>query len=77
MDSIKTTFSPACPSLPFVPKGLIESKVRPMDFFNTASVLLLHPITFVPKGLMDTNGCPIDSCNTAFSPACPSHHFCP
>ena len=36
MDSFNTAFSPACPSLPFVLKGLMESKVCPMDSFNTA-----------------------------------------
>ena len=36
MDFFNTAFSPACPSLPFVPKGVMESKVCPIDSFNTA-----------------------------------------
>ena len=32
MDSFKTSFSSAYPSIPFVPKGLMESKVCPMTF---------------------------------------------
>ena len=30
MDSLNTAFSPACPSLPIIPKGLMENKVCPI-----------------------------------------------
>ena len=39
MDSFNIAFTLACASLPFIPKGLIESKVRPMDSFNNAFTL--------------------------------------
>ena len=78
MDFLNTAISPAGPSLPFVPKGLMKSKVYPIDSFTLPLVLLnlVHPITFVPNGLMESKVCPIGSFKTAFSPACPSHHFC-
>ena len=69
MNSINTGFSPACPSLHFVPKGLMDSKVCPVDSFNTA--LSFSPacpsLPFVPKGLKagshnDTKPCVASHC---------------
>ena len=61
----------------FVRKGLMESKVCPMDSFNTAISPACKYLPFVPKALMDNKGCPKDTFNTAFSPACPSLPFVP
>ena len=36
MDSFNTAVSPACSSLPFVPKGLMQSEVCPIHSFNDA-----------------------------------------
>ena len=63
MDSFNTAFSPTCPFLLFVPKGLTESKVCPMNPLTLPLVLLVHPITFVPKGLIDSKVCPMDAFN--------------
>ena len=52
-------FSPAYPSFPFVPKGVMDSKGCPTDSFDTLPlVMLVHPITFNPKRIMETKVCP-------------------
>ena len=65
-----------CP-ITFVPKGLMESKVCPMDSFNTAFSPACPSLPFVLERLIDSKGCPMDSINIAFSPACPSLPFVP
>ena len=50
MDFFNTAFSPNCASLPFVPNGLIEGKVCPMDSFNTAFALASPSHHFCPYG---------------------------
>ena len=56
MDSFNIAFSPDCPSTPFVPKGLLDIKGRPMDSFNVAFRSCCPSLPFVPKGLMDSKG---------------------
>ena len=53
----------------FVPKGLIESKVCPIDSFNTGFSPSCPFLLFFRKGLMESKACPEDTFNTAFIPA--------
>ena len=75
MDSFNSAFSPACPSLTFVPKGVIDIKGCPMDSIEIAFCPDCPSLPFVLKGLMESKVCPMDSFNTG-CPACPSNHFC-
>ena len=77
MDFFNIAFSPACPSLSFFPKELMDIKECLMDSFHTpiSPACPSHP--FVTKGLMASKGCPIDSFNIFFSPACLFHRFVP
>ena len=51
MDSFNTVFSPACPSLPFIPKGLMQSKVCPTNPAFSPACPSLHIVT---RGLMES-----------------------
>ena len=61
----------------FVHKGLMESKVCPMDSLNNAFSPACLSLPFVPNGLMEIKVCPIVSFHTAFSSSCPSFSFLP
>ena len=64
MDCFNTVFNHVCPSLPFVSKGVMDSK-RVKDVLWTPLtmplVLLVHPFLLVSKGLKDSKECSIDS----------------
>ena len=55
-----SVFNHACPSLPFVPKGLKESIGSLLDSFNTFLNRACPSLPFVPKGLMDSKRCQMD-----------------
>ena len=67
MDFVNTLFNCACPSFPFVPKGLRDSKGCPIVSFNSAFSPACPSLPFVPKLLMDSKRYPLDSFNIVYN----------
>ena len=67
MDFFNTLFNCACPSFPFVPKGLRDSKGYPIVSFNTLFSPACLSVLFVPKLLMDSKRYRLDSFNIVFN----------